>query len=180
MTTKTLQLDLGVLDPPQYTTGWYRDPTTGQYYYYDASTRTWYTYAAGYLYPMEVPKESAPKVVDITPGDTLRIEYSYKYTGPAISVTEYASIGITTISVYNEKVHKSKSRSLPGSTTPKEYTGYLDIVLPVGAQNNWNDIECKVKNGGKELGLNYQDALNIIGIEVTFTEFAVVDYYKKV
>lgn len=179
MTIRTLQLDLGVLNPQGYTTGWYRDPTTGRYYYYDDPTKAWYIYSAGLLYPLAVPKETAPKVVDITPGDTLRVNYSYKYAGPAITVTEYATIGYTITFVYNEKVVRSKGRSLPQSTTPQVYTGYLDLILPVNAGSNWNDIEAKVFNGGEELGVNYQNALNIIGIEVAFSEFAVVDYYKK-
>lgn len=177
---RTLQLDLGTLDPPQYATGWYRDPNTGDYYYYNAEAKQWYIYSAGYLVPLSVPKESAPKVVDISPGDTLRIEYSYKYAGPAVTVTEYASIGATVAGIYDEKATKSKTRSLPQSTTPQTYSGYLDVVLPVNAGASWNDIECKVFNGGQELGLNYQNALNIVGIEAVFSEFAIVDYYRKV
>lgn len=176
---KALQVGaLGTLT--SYATGWYTDPTTGQSYYYDATIKQWYIYSAGYLYPLSVPKENAPKTVTISPGDTLRIEYSYKYAGPALTVTEYASIGWTVATIYDEKVSKSKSRSLPACSVPTTFEGSLDIVLPMGAQENWNDIECKVFNGGKELGLNYQNALNIVGVEINFTEFTVVDYYKKV
>lgn len=175
---RTLQLDLGTLDPPAYTTGWYRDPNTGQYYYYDAENKQWYTYAAGYLYALSVPKLPAPKVVDIALGDTLRIEYSYKYCGPAISVTEYASIGYIIAGIYTDKVIKSESRSLPKSTIPTTYTGSLDLVMPTGAAENWNDITCKVFDGGKELGVTYDGALNVIGIKVEFTEFAITDYAR--
>lgn len=175
---RTLQLNLGTLDPPAYATGWYRDPDTGQYYYYNAEAKQWYIYSAGYLYALAVPKESAPKVVDIAAGDTLRIAYSYKYSGPAITVTEYASIGYTTLGVYDEIVHKSKSRSLPESATPTTYDGTLDLVMPTPAETKWNDIEAKVYNGDKELGLNYQDALNVIMPEAEFTEFSIVDYAR--
>lgn len=175
---RTLQLNLGTLDPPAYATGWYRDPSTGGYYYYSADIRQWYTYSAGYLYPMAVPKESAPKVVNIAAGDTLRVEYSYKYGGPAIDVTEYASIGYTTFGVYDEIVHRSKSRSLPKSTTPETYSDYIDLVMPTPAQAKWNDIEAKVSNGGNTLGLNYQDALSVVSVEAEFTEFAIIDYSK--
>lgn len=179
MALRTLQLDLGTLaDPPAYTTGWYRDPNTGQYYYYDASARQWYIYAAGYLYPLTVPKEPAPKVVDIAAGDTLRIEYSYKYSGPAMTVTEYASLGYTILGIYDEIVAKSKSRSLSESSTPREYSGYIDLVMPTPAETKWNDIEAKVMGGGKELGVNYQDALNVVTPEAEFTEFSIVDYAK--
>jgi hypothetical protein len=178
MTLRVLQLDLGVLDPPQHQTGWYRDPSTGQYYYYNAEARQWYIYTAGYLVPLSVPKEPAPKVVNIAAGDTLRIEYSYRYCGPAISVTEYASLGYTTLGIYDEIVSKGKSRSLPLSTTPTTFTGYIDLVMPTPAQTKWNDIECKVFNGGEELGINYQDALNVVAVDAEFTEFSIIDYSK--
>jgi len=178
MTIRTLQLDLGTLDPPAYTTGWYRDPDTGQYYYYNASTKTWYIYAAGILTVLEVPKEPAPKTVDIAAGDTLRIQYSYKYSGPAITVTEYVSIGYTVLGVYDEIVYKSKSRSLPESAAPATYDGSLDVVMPTPAETKWNDIQAKVFNGGKELGLVYLDALNVVTPEPEFTEFSIVDYAK--
>lgn len=180
MAVKTLQLDLGNLDPPAYGTGWYRDPNTGEWYYYNAEAKQWYIYAAGYLYPLTIASETAPKTVDIAPGDTLRIEYSYKYSGQAISVTEYASIGVygTITHIYDEKAHNSKSRSLPESSTPTTYTGSLDIVLPASAVADWDDIECKVYNGDKELGLRYIGALNIVTIEAEFTEFAITDYSK--
>jgi len=180
MTLRMLQLNLGTLDPPEYQTGWYRDPFTGQYYYYDAQAKQWYIYAAGILTPLTIASETAPKVVSIAPGDTLRIEYSYKYSGPAITVTEYASIGVygDITRIYDEKVHKSRSRSLPESTTPQTYTGTLDIILPVTAQTDWDDIEVKVYDGGKELGLRYIGALNIVAAVPEFSEFTIVDYAK--
>lgn len=180
MTLRTLTLDLGTLDPPQYATGWYRDPNTGQYYYYDASINQWYIYAAGILTPLAVPKLTAPKVVDIAAGDTLRIEYSYKYTGAAVTVTEYASIGYTTLGVYDEIVRKSQTRSLPQCSTPTTFTGYLELVMPASAEAKWNDIEAKVYNGGQELGVNYQDALKVVAVTPAFSDFAITDYKKKV
>ena len=42
------------------------------------------------------------------------------------------------------------------------YTGSIDIVLPSTAQTDWDDIEVKVYGGGKELGLRYIGALNIV------------------
>jgi hypothetical protein len=181
MVTKTLDLTLGTIpDPPAYATGWYRDPNTGQYYYYDASLKQWCIYAAGVLTPLSIASETAPKTVSITPGDTLRIQYSYQYSGPAISVTEYASIGVygEVTHVYDEKVHQSKSHSLPESSAPATYTGTLDIVLPAAAQTDWDDIECKVSDGGKELGLRYIGALSIVAITPEFSEFTIVDYSK--
>ena len=178
MTIRTLQLSLGSLGVSQ--SGWYRDTVTGQYYYYDAVAKQWYIYAAGYLYPLEIASQPAPKTVSIAPGDTLRFEYSYRYSGPAINVTEYASIGVygEVAHIYDEKVNKSKSRSLPESTIPTTYTGSIDIVLPTNALTDWDDIECKVYGGSKELGLRYIGALNVVAVVPEFSEFAIVDYVK--
>jgi len=174
---KTLQLNLGTLaDPPGYTTGWYRDPMTGQYYYYAAETKQWYIQTAGLLYPLTIAWETAPKVVDIAAGDTLRIEYSYKYSGPAVTVTEYAAIGYKVAGILDEIVTKSKSRSLSESATPKSYTGYLDLVMPTPADIKWNDIYAKVTGGGKELGLGYENALDVVAVEAEFSEFTITDY----
>ena len=180
MTLRTLQLSLGSLTLSQYQSGWYRDTVTGQYYYYDAAAKQWYVYAAGYLYPLEIASQPAPKTLSIAPGDTLRLEYSYKYSGPAISVTEYASVGVygEVTHIYDEKVNKSKSRSLPESTTPTTYTGSIDIVLPTNALTDWDDIECKVYDGSKELGLRYISALNVVAVVPEFSEFSIVDYVK--
>ena len=182
---RTLQLNLGTLaaSASGYTTGWYRDPDTGQYYYYDAGTKTWYTYSAGYLYPLSIAWETAPKTVNIAPGDTLRIEYSYRYEGPAVSVTEYAAIGVYGWAGLDEKVYKSKSYSWQETSTPTKRSSSLDIVLPGNTAVNWNDIYAKVCKGSctpgvYELGLGYEDALNIVSVEGEFTEFSIGDYAK--
>jgi hypothetical protein len=184
MAIRTLQLALGTLDdPPAYTSGWYRDPNTGQYYYYAAETRTWYIYSAGYLYPLSIAWETAPKVVDIARGDTLRIEYSYKYSGPAVTVEEYAAVGVYGWAGLDEKVAKSKTYNWPETTTPTERSSSLDIVLPSTAETNWDDIYAKVCKdscslGGYELGLGYENALDIVTVEAEFSEFAIVDYAR--
>jgi hypothetical protein len=180
MAIKTLQLSLRPqASATDYTTGWYLDPATGQYYYYDAAANKWYIYTAGYLYPLSVPKQTAPKVVNISAGDTLRIQYSYKYTGPAITVTEWASLGHTTLGlIYTEAVENSKSRSLPVCEVATTFSGSIDLVMPTPAEIKWNDIECKVMWAGGELGVNYQNALNVVGVEAEISEFSIVDYQR--
>jgi len=180
MTVRALAVDLGTLETWQYQTGWYRDPVSGDYYYYDATAKQWYVQSAGYLYPLTIAKQDAPKTVSLAPGDTLRITFSYKYTGPAISVTEYASVGVygDITHIYDEKVHKSHLRSLPESPVPTTYNGSIDIVLPADAKTKWVDIECKVFGSGEELGLRYYAALNVVAVVPEFSEFTITDYVK--
>lgn len=182
MTTKTLQLDLGALDLTRQT-GWYRDPITGEYYYYDASVKKWYIYSAGYLYPLAIAEESAPKVVTLAAGDSLKITMSYKYTGPASNgVEEYFSIGWKDpITGYHPKVTGTNTRNLPICATPTSFTSEKMLVIPAAVGLNWNHIECKVWHGTPdvpETGLRYIGALEIVGVEAEITEFAIVDYVK--
>lgn len=184
MVTKTLNLSLGTIDgdPPAYTTGWYRDPVTGEYYYYDATEKKWYIYAAGFIYPLAIAEESAPKTVTVKAGDSLKISISYKYTGPASSgVEEYFSIGYKDVLGYHPKVVGTNSRNLPVCGTPTTFTAEKTLIIPTNVGENWTYIECKVWHGTPdvpETGLRYAGALTIVGITAEITEFSIVDYVK--
>lgn len=182
MTTKTLELSLGsIVDPPAYATGWYHDPTTGQYYYYDAENKKWYIYSAGYLYPLAIAEESAPKTVTVKAGDKLKISISYKYSGPASTgVEEYFSVGIKGVT-YSPKIYVTNTRNLPVCATPTLFTAENTLLIPASVGEDWTAIECKVWHGTPdvpETGLRYIDALTIVGIEAEITQFTIVDYVK--
>lgn len=77
--------------------GWYTDPTTGQYYYYDAQSGQMYVYSAGLLYPLALPTNTVPAPwarLDVTFGSTVRFSLTYKYRGPGgKGFTLYAAVG---------------------------------------------------------------------------------------
>jgi hypothetical protein len=184
MVTKTLEMSLGSIaaDPPEYSTGWYRDPITGQYYYYDATNKKWYIYAAGYIYPLAIAEQSAPKTISVMAGDSVKISISYKYTGPASSgVEEYFSIGIKGVTGYSPKITGTNSRNLPACGTATLFTALKTLVIPASVGSDWNHIECKVWHGSPdvpETGLRYLNALTIVGIVAKVTEFTITDYVK--
>lgn len=184
MVTKALDLSLGTIegDPPAYETGWYQDTVTGEYYYYDATEKKWYIYAAGYLYALAIAEESAPKKVTVKAGDSVKISISYKYTGPASTgVEEYFSIGIKGITGYSPKVTGTITRNLPICATPTTFTAEKTLIIPANVALDWNHIECKVWHGTPdvpETGLRYINALEIVGITAEITEFSIVDYVK--
>lgn len=184
MTTKVLEISLGNVGPLQVqrVTGWYKDPNTGQYYYYDASIMKWYIYTAGVLYPLSIAEESAPKTVTLVAGDSLRISMSYKYTGPAAtSVEEYLSIGYKDIAGYHPKVVETNIRNIPVCATPTLFTSSATLLIPANVAENWKHIECKVWHGTPdvpETGLRYIDALIIVGLVAEITVFTIVDYVK--
>jgi len=180
MTIKTLELSLGSI--VEYQTGWYRDPTTGQYYYYDGENKKWYILAAGVLQPLAIAEQSAPKTVSVKAGDNLKISISYKYTGPAITGAEqYFSIGSKDIFGYHPKVEGVVSRNLPVCGTATLFTAERTLVIPADVGEDWQHIECKVWHGtpdAPETGLRYINALTIVGIEANITVFTIVDYVK--
>ena len=184
MVTKTLELPLGTIvgDPPAYETGWYQDLTTGEYYYYDATEKKWYIYAAGYLYALAIAELSAPKTVTVKAGDSLKISISYKYVGPAVTgAEEYFSIGYKDALGYHPKVTGTITRNLPICATPTSFTAEKTLIIPTNVALNWTYIECKVWHGTPdvpETGLRYANALEIVGITAEITEFSIVDFVK--
>jgi len=185
MVTKTLELPLGSISALQvagYSTGWYQDPSSGQWYYYDAEAKKWYILAAGVLQPLAIAEQSAPKTVTVKAGDSLKISISYKYTGPAVTgVEEYFSIGYKDALGYHPKVVGTNTKNLPVCATATLFTAEKTLVIPTSVGENWNHIECKVWHGTPdvpETGLRYVNALSIVGIEANITEFTIVDYVK--
>lgn len=182
---KTLNLDLGIvraLDAPQYQAGWYRDQTTGEYYYYDG--QRWFVYAQGILTPLVITPLPAPKTIEVGPNDKVKIIISYKYCGPAqTSIAEYFSIGYRDALGYHPKIENYPARSLPASSYPVEYTAENILTIPLNVGGNWTCIECKVYGGTPgvpETGvcLFNPDPLKIIGLVTEITQFTIKDFVK--
>lgn len=182
MVTEALDLQLGSIGNPSYETGWYRDPNTNEYYYYDATEKKWYVYSAGLLYPLAIAEISAPKTITIAAGDGVKITLSYKYAGPASSgVEEYFSIGWKDAFGYHPKVVGSNSRNLPVCGVPTSFTSEKTLTIPTNVGTNWIYLECKVWHGSPdvpETGLRYKDAFQVVGITAVVTEFTIVDFVK--
>lgn len=181
MVTKTLEVALGTtMNPITYATGWYQDPVTGEYLYYDASTGQWFVYAAGYIYPLTITEIYAPKVVTVKAGDSLKISISYMYTGPeSVGVEEYFSIGRKDLLGYHPKVVGKNTRTLPITPTPTKFTSERTLVIPTDVGLDWTYIECKVWHGTPdvpETGIRLKDALEVVGVEPDIAEFTIVDY----
>lgn len=186
---KTLELTLGTLglgvDPPAYQAGWYRDQTTGAYYYYDGSR--WFVYAQGILTPLAIVPLPAPKTIEVAPGDKVKISVSYKYSGPAqTGIGEYSSIGYRDALGYHPKIENAPggfARNLPASSSPVEYTYEHTLTIPLNVESNWTCIECKVMGGTPgvpETGvcLFNPDPLKIVGLVTEITQFTIKDFVK--
>jgi hypothetical protein len=182
MTIKTLEVNL---NSQIHAAGWYQDPGTGQWYYYDENGRR-YVYIAGYLYPMML-WEPAPKVVNVRQGDTLRILVSFKYSGPAKSCKLRGCIGnLGTVwpYVFDEVLWAQPPLTIPESTTPILRTAQVDIVITTAiAAGKQYSIYAKLENGvafkESETGsVALRDAIFVVSAEPIFSEFKITDYVK--
>ncbi len=199
MTIKALEVSLIQIGVPVVepgiilASGYYTEQTSGQDYYYDAPNDQWYYYTAGYYYPLAlswVPSPSA--MIDLSAGDILRFNLSFKYMGLAVTRTFYAAVG------NNSKegsfwewsgFTKSKDISIPAHETPTLITGqYLDIVIPAG-EAIWDHYGeeggayCKILNGftllqGQNCTPLYYDVCHLVPAIGEFVEFGITKFEK--
>jgi len=181
MTVKTLGV---TLNPQALAAGWYQDPATGQWYYYDEEGRR-YINVAGYLYPAH-EWESAPKVVNLAHGDTLKISVSFKYSGPGKPVKLYGCIGnLGTVWPYAfDEVLKATGQSftLSESASPVTYNNTIDIPITTAIDaGKYYAIYAKLVDGisfkEDETGsVALRDAVFVVSAEPTFADFKITDY----
>lgn len=167
--------------------GWYFDSLTGEWVYYDQYTRQWFIQQDGILVPLAIDRYPATNVnpnapIAIGPGDKIKIDMSYKYSGPAITnVEEYFSIGYEILTVYTPKVKDYNYRNLPTSSTPLPYTSTKTLTIPSDVGSNWTMIEAKVWRGTPsvpEKGWQLYNAFKIAGIVPDITEFKIISFNK--
>lgn len=181
---KTLQIDLGVVTLPRLNTGWYKDVITGQYYYYDAPSRIWYIYSAGALTPLATRWSVGPKTVEVASGDTLRIEVSFSYRGPAFSGRLYGSVGQRgALDSFDEILYSSRSMSLPESSSIRSYSNYVDVSITTAISAGIYAVYAKITDGislvlGQTLSDYLDRAVRVVGVEAEFSDFTIADYRK--
>ncbi|AQW61794.1 hypothetical protein B1779_00440 [Dehalococcoides mccartyi] len=191
MKLKTLSIELGEFKalqesalgqmPEPSAAGWYIDPRTGERVFYDPDSHKFYTLAGGIYIPLGY-MNPAPKQITLAPGEKLRINMSFKYSGPAISSAIcYYSIGVYGLFGFDEKMVGQNSKSLPQYTTPTQVTDSYTFTLPTNVGNDWDDIYCKIYGGSPGVPqtlFGYEQALLIIGKDPTISEFMIADFAK--
>lgn len=181
MTLKTLEVNI---NPMTLVNGWYCDPETGQWYYYDEQGMR-YVCAAGHLYAM-VAWETAPKVVNVKPGDTLRITVSFKYSGLAKTCKLRGAIGNLGTSwpySFDEVLFaRSLSFTLPESPDPVTFNKQVDIPITtaITAGSSYS-VYTKLEDGvsfqeGVTGSIALKDAIFVVSSEPTFSDFKIDDY----
>jgi len=106
---------------------------------------------------------AAGEQVQLGPGDTLRVNLSFKYTvAQAITAVLWASLGLG----LGRDIESFKEISLEATLTPKTWTGYIDIAIPTSGKSNgtyWLMAEVK---GYPETQAKVDDAVIISGMSV--------------
>ncbi len=167
-------------------------------YYYDASLRGWiyvdalgdirfpyrdiYTglaYQALGFVPREVKdaktvSDDAPVAVD--EGTTITVEYTFKYSGPAGSVTVQAgACKKVTWNAWDRSGAVEKTIDLAESNTPRDYPGSITFSYSSGGVPGWAP-DLFILLQGKEYEIVYTNAFKKLGPE--FSELAIQAYEK--
>lgn len=200
MELKTLALDLGVFSVLQDKTalqvqqepmvpGWYIDPRTGQRIFYDPNTRNFYTMGGGVYLPL-MSLATPPKQVTVAPGDRLKIDVSFKYTGPAITGASIRyCVGPNGVFGFTEQLVAVETFNIPQVITPPSSPNVVNshtFNIPTNVGTDWTCIYVKMYGGTPSLGgevipsyiFGYQDALVIVGTQPSITEFKIADFAK--
>ena len=179
---------LAVADPVN---GYYYDPTTGEYWYVYTDPTTglihWYKYsvsAAAYVYALSTRWVTAPKTIPLTVGDKLHIQADFYYVGPIFSGKLHGAIGSRGVG-FDEVLHNDITLSLPKCDSSTHFTDkYVEIPITSAIAAGTYAIYIKIIDGvslelDKTLSSYYEGAVEIVGVEPTFTAFD-IDWAKTV
>jgi len=150
-------------------------------------------YPQGFYLPQAVSWRPSPSAkVELNPGDTLRINLTFQYSGPAQVRNFYASLGNNSKSgSFSEWSGYNATRAidLPARSTLGLVTGkYIDIPIPTSTawwEHSGEDgaVYVKLLNGlfyteGQNITPYYYDAVHIISSSGEFANFAISSVQK--
>ena len=110
---------------------------------------------------------AAGEQVELHPGDTLRVEVSFRYTvSRGTTVVLWASLGLG----LGRDIESFKEISLEATLTPKTWEGYLDLPIPASGKRDgtyWLQAEVK---GYPETQVRLDNAVTISGMSAGITD----------
>ncbi|HCP60316.1 MAG TPA: hypothetical protein DIT43_01900 [Dehalococcoidia bacterium] len=153
------------------------DPATGMLYHYlyDPSRGVYaLVFATGWV--------PAPKLVNVSYGDKLRITAAYVYQGPAFSGTLYGAIGQKVVSTFDEILAAQSTISVTEKTSPATLQATVDIPITTAIAGGKNyAIYVKIRDSGgatKIISDYYENAVYVVGAEPAFSALTITDYIK--
>ena len=122
----------------------------------------------------------AGQKLQIMQGDVVRVSYAFDYQGPAQSVTPYASIGKTTLGIFDEIAYASGPKiNLSQSYNFLHYTGYVDINTSNCKPETNYDVYAKLLEYPSRAYFKLVDVIDVLGL-TNFQNFAITGYIKQV
>ena len=116
-----------------------------------------------------------PNVLQVKPGDTIKVTTEFDYLGPAVSGKLYTALwNWTAIDPHNEIAHGEKSFSIPDSPAPGEHLkGEVNIVIPEGYSAGLHyGLYTKITGVPGEPRTDYYEKI----IEIAITEADIADF----
>jgi len=118
--------------------------------------------------------------VQVKAGDKLRITCRYTHRGKAESVPLYAAIGNSGWAGFDEKLHASKTLSVPEEASWQTHEDYVDISITTSISAGVYDLYAKI--GGtipKVISPTLQDVVEVTAIgNSEFGEISITNYAK--
>ncbi len=112
----------------------------------------------------------AGEKIELTYGDTLRVNVSFDYRGLAGTATLYGAIGNRGIFGFDEILHNEVSIDLPESTadfTPCERSVDIPITSDIDPGTDY-DLYCKIKEYPEAGMPEVDDVIDIVGVPPTY------------
>ena len=117
----------------------------------------------------------AGQKLQIMQGDVVRVSFTFDYSGPAQSVTPYASIGKITLGVFDEIAYASGPKiNLSQSTTFRTYRGYVDINSSNCKPEANYDLYAKLLEYPSQTYVKLVDVIDVLGL-AEFRNFAITE-----
>ena len=118
--------------------------------------------------------------VQVKAGDKLRITCRYTHRGKAESVPLYAAIGNSGWAGFDEKLHASKTLSVPEEASWQTHEDYVDISITTSISAGVYDLYAKI--GGtipKVISPTLQDVVEVTAVgDSEFGEISITNYAK--
>ena len=143
-------------------------------------------YSAAQLQPLATRWVAAPKTVDVSTGDTLRIVVDLYYRGPAFSGQLYGAIGQRWLGsdTFDEILNSQIALTIPQCTAITRISGKA-VTIPISSAlaAGTYAIYAKITDGvslilDQTLTSYYENAVRVVGVTPEFSQFVIDDYVK--
>jgi hypothetical protein len=129
-------------------------------------------------YGIYYPMAAAPwPPITVEPGDTVRVHVRFQHRGKECSATVYVSMGVRTLTIFDEdpQLTKSRSVSLPREDTWTEHSESIDIPIP-STYTRFGYAKIMLDGEDKAISPEYDDCVRIAEVVPEFQMVEITKY----